>query len=310
MRHRLRLLITVVLIVGSTAAYGQTTDSQSAAQVSLRVLRNNDILQMVQKGDKSGDIIARIVTSNCNFDIFPPVLRDLKRRGVPDTVLVAMQMVPVGPPSLRPTDQIIREITTPVKIPVGTVVEVETTRAFSSANVAVGSQITFLVTKRIFVDGILAIDRGAVARGHVVKVKRASGWGRPGMLAWEMDNVVAVDGSKVKINVSGTQSGRNRMAAVAGGALATGAVFLPYTSPVGLIWGLKKGDEAVLRGSRIFAATAGTPAEIVGLRPRPGGVVYRDRETVKASAAPPTSTSFDSGGFKPRGGFRPNSSNR
>lgn len=305
MRDRLRLLITVLLIVGSTAAYGQTTNSQTAALVDLRVLRNNDILQMVQRGEKSGDIIAKIVTSHCNFDIFPPVLRDLKRRGVPDTVIAAMRVAPVGPPSLEPVESPILNLTTPVKIPLGTIVEVETTRAFSSKNLSVGSPITFLVTKRIFVNNILVIDRGAVARAHVVKVRRAAGWGRPGMLAWEMDDVVAVDGSKIKINVTGTQTGKSRSAAVAGSALATSAVIFPYTSPVGLIWGLKKGEEAVLRGSRIFAAIAGGPTEVSGLRPRPGGVVYRDRETVKASAAPPTSTNFEQG-FKAKGGFRRN----
>ena len=303
MRYRPRLLITVLLIVGCTAAHGQTTP-----QVALRVLRNNDILQMVEKGQKSADIIQKIVTSSCNFDIFPPVLRDLKRRGVPDTVLAAMQAAPVGPPSLQSADNPIRNLTAPVKIPVGTVVEVETTRAFSSANLKVGSPITFLVTKQIFVDNILVIDRGAVARAHVVKVKRASGWGRPGMLGWEMDDVVAVDGSRIKIEVTGTQTGKSLTPAVAGGALATGALIFPYTSPVALIWGLKKGEEAVLRGSRIFAAIAESPSDITGLRPRPGGVVYRDRETVKASTAPPTSTSFENGGFKPKGGFRPNSS--
>ena len=305
MRHRLRLLITVLLIAGSTAAYGQTPDSQPAAQIDLRVLRNSDIVQMVQKGEKSADIIARIVTAHCNFDIFPPVLRDLKRRGVPETVIAAMRAAPVGPPSLKPAESPILDLTTPVKIPLGTIVEVETTRAFSSANLKVGAPITFLVTKRIFVNKILVIDRGAVARAHVVKVRRASGWGRPGMLAWEMDDVVAVDGSKIKINVTGTQTGQSRSAAVAGGALATGAMIFPYTSPVALIWGLKKGDEAVLRGSRIFAAIAGGPTEVAGLRPRPGGVVYRDRETVKASTAPPTSTNFEQG-FKAKGGFRRN----
>jgi hypothetical protein len=124
------------------------------------------------------------------------------------------------------------------------------------------------------------------------------------MLAWEMDDVVAVDGTKIKINVGSTQNGKSRIAAITGGALATGALVFPYTSPVALIWGLKKGDEAVLRGSRLFAATAGTPVDVAGLRPRPGGVVYRDRDTVKASAAPPTNTSFEQG-FGRKGG-RPN----
>ena len=294
-----RLLITVVLVVGCAAASAQTPPS------SLRVLRNNDVIRMVEKGQKSNDIIAVIFTSYCNFDTYPPVLRDLRRRGIPETVIAAMTAVPYGPPSLKPREASVKDLTLPVTIPTGTIVEVETTRPFSSANLSVGSPVTFLVTKRIFINNSLVIDRGALAQGHVVKVKRASGWGRPGMLAWEMDEVVAVDGSKIKVRVGSVQTGKSRTAAVTGGALATGAVIFPYSSPVALIWGLKKGDEAVLRGSRIFAATTGTPVEVAGLRPPKGGVVYRDRETVKASDAPPTSTNFDSGGYRPRESFRP-----
>jgi hypothetical protein len=298
MSYGQRLLITVIVVVGCVAASAQTPSTL------LRVLKNNDVIQMVEKGRKSDDIIAIIFTSNCHFDTFPPVLRDLRRRGVPETVLAAMTAVPYGPPALKTVEVAIKELTVPATIPVGTVIQVETTKAFSSANLSVGAPITFLVTKRIFINNVLVIERGAVARGRVVKVKRASGWGRPGMLAWEMDDVVAVDGSKIKISVGSVQNGKSRTAAVTGSALATGALIFPYTSPVALIWGLKKGDEAVLRGSRIFAATAGTPAEVSGLRPRPGGVVYRDRETVKASDAPPTSTSFEQG-FGRKGSLKP-----
>jgi hypothetical protein len=126
------------------------------------------------------------------------------------------------------------------------------------------------------------------------------------MLAWEMDYVIAVDGTRIPIKVGGKQKGANRSYAVAGGALATGALIFPYTSPVALIWALKKGDEAILRGSRIFAAVAGTSSVITGFQPRAAAAIYHDMNTVKASTAPPTSTSFDRGGFRPKGGFRPN----
>ena len=90
------------------------------------------------------------------------------------------------------------------------------------------------------------------------------------------------------------------------GGVATGALVFPYSSPVALIWGLKKGDEAVLRGSRVFSATVTGDSKIAGLQPRPEGVVYRDRETVKASTAPPTNTSFPRESFRPKVSMRPN----
>jgi len=74
---------------------------------------------MLGDGVKPGVIIAKILTSNCNFDVFPPVLRDLKRRGVPDTILLAMKTAPNGPPSLPEVDTKASP-TAAVRIPEGT----------------------------------------------------------------------------------------------------------------------------------------------------------------------------------------------
>jgi hypothetical protein len=254
---------------------------------------------MVDEGRKSGEIISKIFTSHCNFDIFPPVLRDLKRRGVPDTVIQAMKSAPSGPPSLADVESKIAALTARVQIPVGTVIEVESSRAYSSRNMPVGSLMSFAVTRRIFVNEVLVVEHGAAAVARVVKQKRAGLVGRPGMLAWEMLYVTAVDGTQVPVQLAGKQHGTSRRAAIVGGAVATGALVFPYTSPVALIWGLKKGDEAVLRGSSLFSAQVGSSAEVTGLQPRPAGVVYRDRETVKASTAPPTNTQFERQSVKP-----------
>lgn len=301
MRIKQRLHFLVLML---TFSLGPLAQAQTPApSISVRPMKNSDVLRMVQDGKKSGDIIAAIVTSTCNFDIFPPVLRDLKRRGVPDTVLLAMKMAPNGPPAAA-TDKLAASLTTPVKIPANTIIEVETAQAVSSAKVLAGSAITFLVSRRVFVNNVLVIERGAIAKATVVQVKRAATWGRPGMLAWSMDYVIGVDGTRIPLSVTGRQVGTNRSAAIAGGALATGALIFPYTSPVALIWGLKKGDEAVLRGSRVFPASVRAETEIAGVQPRTGGAIFHDQDTVKASAAPPTSTNFDRGGFKPRDSFR------
>jgi hypothetical protein len=287
------LLITVCAIVN-----GQ---DQTPAGVQARPLRNSDVIRMVEEGQNSGEIISKIFTSHCNFDIFPPVLRDLKRRGVPDTVLLAMRSAPSGPPALADVESKIAALTARVQVPVGTVIEVESSRAYSSRNMPVGALMTFAVTRRIFVNEVLVIERGAAAVARVVKQQRAGLVGRPGMLAWEMLYVTAVDGTPVPIQLAGKQHGASRRAAIVGGAVATGALVFPYTSPVALIWGLKKGDEAVLRGSSLFSAQVGSNAEVTGLQPRPDGVVYHDRETVKASTAPPTNTQFERQSVKPRG---------
>jgi hypothetical protein len=298
MRKTRWLLITVALLISCTTA-------QAQPEVPTKILRNNDVLLMVEDQVKPEIIITRILTSSCNFDVFPPVLRDLKRRGVPEKVLQVMKVVPNGPPGLADVDSKAAAAAPRVQIPEGTVIEVETATATSSAKAVAGGSITFLAKRPVFVNNVLVIDRGAVARARVVKAKSARAWGRAGMLAWELEYVVAIDGTRIPIALSGKQKGANRTALMAGGALATGALIFPYSSPVALIWGLKKGDEAVLRGSRVFAASVRAETDIAGIQPRPGGVIYRDRDTVKASAAPPTNTNFERGSFRPKGMSRP-----
>ena len=296
------VLIPLLLLLASIKVFGQAPTSPDAP---VRLMRNSDVIRMVDDGVKPGVIIANILTSHCNFDIFPPVLRDLRRRGVPDTVIVAMKMAPNGPPALKDVEPPIARPPS-VTIPAGTVVEVETATATSSRNAPPGTRITFLVTKRVYVNKVLVIERGAVARAHVVKSHPARLLGRAGMIAWELEYVVGIDGSQIPIELRGKQSGTNRTAALAAGGVATGALVFPYSSPVALMWGLKKGDEAVLRGSRVFNATVTSNASVAGLQPRPEGVVYRDRETVKASTAPPTNTSFPRESFRFKGTVRPN----
>ena len=301
-RPWLEIIFVFLLFANESVALAQDTTPEST---QVQLLTNNDVLRMLEEGVKPGPLIARILTSHCNFDVFPPVLRDLKRRGVPDTVLVAMTTAPNGPPALAEVDAKVSQLSAPAQIPAGTTIELETARAVSSENAPVGSPITFVATKRVFVNNVLVVERGAAARARVVKSQRARGWGRAGMLAWELEYVVGVDGTQIPVQLAGHQNGKNRSAAVAGGALATGALIFPYSSPVALIWGLKKGDEAVLRGSRVFSSVVRKQTEVAGFQPRPGGTILHDMETVKASAAPPTKTNFEQG-FGRKGSFRPN----
>ena len=301
MRKAECVLIPLLLLLVSIKVCAQEPTSPDAP---IKYMRNGDVIRMVEDAVKPGVIIANILTSHCNFDLFPPVLRDLRRRGVPDTVILAMKMAPNGPPALIDVNPP-KPRPPAVTIPAGTLIEVETATATSSRNAPAGTSITFLVTKNVYANKALVIERGAVARAHVVKSQPARLLGRAGMIAWELEYVVGIDGSRIPIELKGKQNGTNRTAALAAGGVATGALVFPYSSPVALIWGLKKGDEAVLRGSRVFNATVKSNSAVAGLQPRPEGVVYRDRETVKASTAPPTNTNFPRGSFAP-GSFKPN----
>jgi len=247
---------------------------------------------------KSGEIISKIITSSCNFDVFPPVLRDLKRRGVPDTVLLAMKIVPNGPPSVASPQRNIPAFTSQVKVPAKTQIEVEAAFPISSATAKKGDLLTFLTTRQVFIDGLLIINRGAVAKAQIVDVKPAGALGRAGMLAWAMEYVEAVDGTQLPLEISGVIKGSNRTMVMAGGALATGALVFPYASPIALVWGLKKGDEAILRGSKPYLASVTQPTQVAAVPIENRRQFFHDIETVKMSVAPLPDTQFQKLGVR------------
>lgn len=91
MKKALPLAIGLILILTPSfvSAFSGETDITS--------LNNKDVLTMVLNRVPEEAIIRTIKASPCTFDTFPPVLKDLKRRGVPDTVLQAMIDAPYGP---------------------------------------------------------------------------------------------------------------------------------------------------------------------------------------------------------------------
>jgi hypothetical protein len=169
-----------------------------------------------------------------------------------------------------------------VEIPAGTVIEVETASPVSTADVVKGAQLTFLVSRQVLVNNVLVIARGAVARARVIKSKRSAAWGRGGTLNWIMEDVVAVDGSRVPIRFSGHVKGTNRSAAVVAAAIITGAVVFPYTPPAGLVWGMKKGENAVLYQSQISSTIVSNNTEVAGLVPEKKKVIYHSVDKLKA----------------------------
>jgi hypothetical protein len=289
MRWKHWLTIAAVLLLTTPATLGQ---ARKPLTHSTRILHNRDIMQMIRTGMRSDLVIATILTSSCNFDVFPPVLDDLKRRGVPENVLQVMSVVPNGPPNLPETGpQNSPSLIKSVKIPRGAAVMVETLYPVSSADFKVNNTIAFAVVSPIFVDGALIIPRGTIARAKIVRVKKAQSFGRGGALTFEMEHIIAMDGSKIPVQLSASAEGGNRTGMMAVGAAATSALIFPYTAPAALVWGFKKGDDAIVRGSKQFAAVIKNDMEVVGLVPDKDRVIYHYAESLKAkenSASTPT----------------------
>ena len=282
MRWKHWSVIALVLVLTTSAeTFGQAPKPPTR---SPRILTNRDVLLMVHKGMKSDMIIPTILTSPCNFDVFPPVLDDLKRRGVPENVLQVMSVVPNGPPNLPETGQPIPSPIKTVKLPQGTAVMVETLYPVSSADFKVNNTIAFSVAKPVFIDDALVIPRGTIARAKIVRVRKAGIMGRGGALTFEMERIIAMDGTKIPVQLTAAAEGGNRTGVMAVGAASTAALIFPYTAPAALVWGFKKGDDAVVRGNKQFAAVIKNDIEVAGLVPVKDRVVYHYAEALKAKA--------------------------
>lgn len=87
----LPLAVGLLLILTPSLAAGIPEETD------ITPLSNKDVLTMVQNHMPEQMIIQIIRSSPCTFDTFPPVLKDMKRRGVSDAVLQAMVEAPYGP---------------------------------------------------------------------------------------------------------------------------------------------------------------------------------------------------------------------
>jgi hypothetical protein len=230
------------------------------AQESFTTLKNADIMTMVRANLPNALIIEKINTSSCSFDTFPSVLAEMKYKGVPDEVLMAMVQAPHGgrrpstPVKNRMSDVAAGEVPTvltPVTIPDGTPLEVEATYTVSSAEVEEGSAVSFTVVHPVIVNGVTVIARGARATARVTKAKKGGSWGRAGTLAWMMQDVIGVDASKVPLEFSKSTRGDSKGGTVATGIIVTGVLFWPAAP----FWGFKKGKDAKVPAGRRFDVT-------------------------------------------------------
>jgi hypothetical protein len=138
-----------------------------------------------------------------------------------------------------------------VTIPSGTVVEIETAYRISSQEVRAGEAITFRVVNPVKVGDVIVIAAGSVATGRIIKASRGGHFGRAGRLAWTMETVTAIDGSRIPIQAAGRVVGDSKGAKVATQMAITGALLGPF-APVALMFGFKRGENAYLAQGRRY----------------------------------------------------------
>lgn len=166
---------------------------------------------------------------------------------------------------------------TELKIPSGTLIEVEVAYTVNSIDVKPGERISFRVLVPIVIDGVTVIDEGALVTARVTQAKRGGHWGKAGKLDWSMEDVVAADNSRIPLAPEtasrsdklwslaaqrtnsettmgqGHVSGISHSGEVATHAIISGALF----PPIALLAGFRRGENAILREGRRYVVAVG-----------------------------------------------------
>jgi hypothetical protein len=204
------------------------------------VLTNREVVLLLNTDISPQVVVAKIRASRTNFDTSAEALRELKKEGVPDDVLVAMINASASP-SVGPSPAAESLKSREIKLADGTPLELQLASSISSETTKADDLITFTIIEPLIIDGVRVIEQGTTATGRIVVVKKAGRWGRAGKLGWVMQHVVAADGTRVPLRMSNKLVGDSKGGTVATGAIVTGLIFWPAAP----LWGIKRGKNAV-----------------------------------------------------------------
>jgi hypothetical protein len=172
----------------------------------------------------------------------------------PTASSTAANPVQLSQPESATAPPAVREL----KIPAGTPLEIESAFTVDSQYVRAEDLISFRVLVPVRVDGVTVIEKYSLVTGRVVQAKRGGHWGRAGKLSWLMQDVVAVDLTRVPLQaVQDMPTGTNRVAGTSHGGqvaaqIAIAAPLMLFAAPLALTAGFKRGENAVLPEGKRF----------------------------------------------------------
>ena len=118
------------------------------------------------------------------------------------------------------------------------------------------------------IDGLTVIDMNSLVTARVVKAKRGGHWGKAGKLVWIMQDVFAVDLTRVPLTVHQELSGlQNQITDTSHGGegaartIVFGALLFP-ASPLAFMRGFKRGEDAILPQGKRFVVYVQRETEI------------------------------------------------
>ena len=267
MRRRLVGLLALILSVQTTfpPAIQAAQDAAKIVQPSQTVvaLGNQDIIEMLRAKLSAEVILAKIKTSPANFDTSPEALKQLQAEGAGESVLLAM----VNAPRNAHAGEEGAGARVPAKVTVrilkGTVIDVETAYEINSQLVREGDAISFRVVNPVKVGDVTVIEPGATATARVVKASRGGHFGRAGRLGWTLQDVTAVDGTRVAVEATGRTVGDSKGAKVATQTVLTGLMLWPI-APVALLHGFKRGENAIVPAGKRFTIFVRSDSTVQG----------------------------------------------
>ena len=195
-------------------------------------------------------------------------------------------LVPESVEPANPTSQAGQPI--PIKIPAATPIEVEVAYTVSSLDIKPGELLSFRVLIPIIIEGITAIEKGALVTARVTLAKRGGHWGKAGRLAWSMEDVVAADNTRILLDPAthsrdealwnleskgknsktgnpqvgqGSLKGTSHKGEVATKTIIAAAIFPPL-APLALMHGFRRGENAVLPEGKRFVVAVRSEASV------------------------------------------------
>ena len=148
----------------------------------------------------------------------------------------------------------------PVVVKAATPLEIELAYTVSSKELHEGDPVSFRAVHPLKIDNQVVIERGALATANVTKAKGGRAWGRGGELAWQMQNVVAVDGSHIPLRFSNATHGDNKPGTMITGMAITGLFFFPAVP----LWGFHHGKPAIISAGKRFEVFIDRDVEVSG----------------------------------------------
>ena len=140
-------------------------------------------------------------------------------------------------------------------VPDGTEVDLKLAETVSSARAMEGQRIRFTVAKDVAIDGYVVIQTGALAIGTITKASPKKWAGRSGKLEMSLQNVTAIDGTKIDLSGNRGGSGDSHV-----GRMVTGIVITSiFTLGGSALFLLMHGKDLVIpEGSGATTFTIGT----------------------------------------------------